>query len=39
MGPRLLAAGTAVPHRAEADGIRFEIPGVKDYEVAAVIRA
>ncbi len=36
---RLLMAGTAAPHKVVGDEIRFEIPGVRDYEVAAVVRA
>ncbi len=35
---RLLAAGTVLPHRIEAGILRFEIPGVRDYEVAAILR-
>jgi len=35
----LLKRGTEAPHRTSGEGIEFVIPGVEDYEVAAVWRA
>lgn len=34
---RLLSAGITVPHRIEGGRLRFEIPQIKDYEVAAIL--